>query len=86
MHPSFKTIFREGDNFQNGEQREVHIKFFCNPKVPFGSRSFAYKQGNVYLFGFQTSLVCSASAVQCLVTGKDNKIYDLTPLGLTSGK
>ena len=84
---AFKThLFREGDNFAStGQKREVHIKFFCNSKVPFGSPKFTEQQGNKYFFDFQTSLVCSASAVQCSVS-KGNLTYDLTPLGLVAGK
>ena len=53
--------------------------------MPFGSPKFIAQEGNKYFFDFQTSLVCAASAVQCSVTGNDNRVYDLTPLGLTSG-
>lgn len=77
---------REGDNFEEtGQQREVHIKFYCNPKKPFGEPAFTGQEGNKYFFDVQTSLVCSASAVQCAVSG-NGKSYDLTPLGLTDGE
>jgi len=79
---------RAGDNFeQTGQQREVHIKFYCNPKKPFGEPAFSGQEGNKYFFDVQTSLVCSPSAVQCAVTSEhDGKSYDLTPLGLHDGK
>ena len=90
-HPFFsfllKTKNREGDNFEDtGQQREVHIKFYCNSNKPFGEPSFTGQEGNKYFFDFQTSLVCAASAVQCLVTGRDHVAYDLSPLGLTYGE
>ena len=78
---------REGDNYEKtGQQREVHIKFYCNPKKPFGEPAFTGQEGNKYFFDFQTSLVCSPPAVQCAVSSSDGKSYDLTPLGLTDGK
>lgn len=77
---------REGDNYEEtGQQREVHIKFYCNPNKPFGTPTFSEQEGNKYFFDFQTSLVCSASSVQCAVSG-NGKFYDLTPLGLTDGE
>ena len=77
---------RGGDNFeQTGQQREVHIKFYCNPKKPRGEPTFTGQELNKYFFDVQTSLVCSAKAVQCSVKS-DGKSYDLTPLGLTDGK
>ena len=80
-------ISRKGDNFEKtGQQREVHIKFYCNPKKPFGEPAFTGQEGNKYFFDFQTSLVCSPRAVQCAVSSSDGKSYDLTPLGLTDGK
>ena len=81
-----KFIFREGDNFEaTGQQREVHIKFYCNHKKPLGEPHFTNQLGNKYFFDFQTSLVCPASAVECFVR-KGNLTYDLTPLGLIAGK
>ncbi|KAL9969231.1 hypothetical protein ACROYT_G021424 [Oculina patagonica] len=77
-------VYREGDNYEEtGQQREVHIKFYCNPKTPFGTPTFTGQEGNKYFFDFQTSLVCSASSVQCAVSG-NGKFYDLTPMGLTN--
>ena len=79
---------REGDNYeQTGQRREVHIKFYCNPKKPFGEPTVTEQQGNMFFFEFQTSLVCSPNAVQCSVESQnDGKSYDLTPLGLMDGK
>ncbi|XP_022790425.1 cation-independent mannose-6-phosphate receptor-like [Stylophora pistillata] len=79
-------IYRGGDNFETGEQREVHIKFYCNSKKPFGKPTFAEREekSNKYIFEFQTSLVCSAKAVQCLVSDSGSGVeYDLSPMGLT---
>ena len=77
----------EGDNYERtGQKREVHIKFYCNPKKPFGEPAFTGQEGNKYFFDVQTSLVCSPSVVQCAVSSSDGKSYDLTPLGLTDGK
>jgi len=81
-----KIIFREGDNFEaTGQQREVHIKFYCNHEKPLGEPQFTNQLGNKYFFDFQTSLVCPASAVECFVR-KGSLTYDLTPLGLIAGK
>lgn len=82
-------ITRGGDNFETGEQREVHIKFYCNSKKPFGKPTFAEREekSNKYIFEFQTSLVCSAKAVQCLVSDSGSGVeYDLSPMGLTKGE
>ena len=94
MHSSCNFYFlfeiqtcREGDNFEKtGQQREVHIKFHCNPKKTFGEPAFTGQEGNKYFFDVQTSLVCSPPAVECAVSSSDGKSYDLTPLGLTDGK
>ena len=90
MNTSFLFFFpmttSEGDNFEStGEQREVHIRFYCDSNKPFGEPTFSERGGNKYFFDFQTSLVCSASAVQCLVSDGGVE-YDLSPLGLTSGE
>lgn len=83
---SFRMTTSEGDNFEStGEQREVHIRFYCDSNKPFGEPTFSERGGNKYFFDFQTSLVCSASAVQCLVSDGGVE-YDLSPLGLTSGE
>ena len=69
-----------------GRGRQVTIRFYCNPRVPLGTPKFVQQQKYEYVFDFQTSLACSAKAVQCSVTDNKGKKYDLTPLGQASGK
>ena len=81
--------FRNGYNYVapgsgSGRNREVHINFYCNPKVPIGEPAFTEQVDQKFFFDFQTSLACASSAVQCLLT-VNRETYDLSPLGLTVG-
>lgn len=78
-------IFSGERDPNTGRGRQVTFRFYCNPTVPLGSPKFVQQQQYEYVFDFQTSLACSAKAVQCSVTDNKGTKYDLTPLGLSSG-
>ena len=50
-----------------------------------GHPEFIKQKETVFVIEFKTSAVCEYVHVDCAVTNKDNKHYDLNPLTLTNG-
>jgi hypothetical protein len=54
-------------------------------KATNGEPEFIRKEENVFIIEFKTSAVCASVDVDCTVTTKDNRHYDLNPLTLDDG-
>ena len=70
-----------------GGYYQTRINFVCDLNVMTnnGHPEFIKQKENVFVIEFKTSAVCESVHVDCTVTNKDNKHYDLNPLTLTNG-
>lgn len=72
--------YEGGDHCSSGFSRTTVINFVCNKTAGSGSPKFDSEEGCLYLFTWQTDVVCSGSLRKpCTVTDGD-RVFDLSRL------